>query len=47
MRVLQVSPHNDEALAFLGIVSHLQGDVDGAILKYHEVRCFQVVRQAS
>ncbi|EIN10021.1 TPR-like protein [Punctularia strigosozonata HHB-11173 SS5] len=36
MRVIQVSPHNDEALAFLGIVSHLQGDVDGAILKYHE-----------
>lgn len=26
------------ALGFLGLVHHLLGDVDSAIIKYHEVR---------
>jgi len=37
LRVLELDPRNAVALGFLGIVYHLLGDLDGAIVKYHEV----------
>lgn len=35
--VVKMDPRNQTALAFLGVTYHLLGDVDGAIVKYHEV----------
>lgn len=35
--VVKMDPRNQTALAFLGVTSHLLGDIDGAIVKYHEV----------
>lgn len=35
--VVKMDPRHQTALAFLGVTYHLLGDVDGAIVKYHEV----------
>lgn len=37
-KVLELDPYHPVALGFLGMVFHLLGDLDKAILKYHEVR---------
>ena len=39
--VVKMDPRNQTALAFLGVTYHLLGDIDGAIVKYHEV-CAEV-----
>lgn len=36
-RVLEIEPRHAQALAFLGMVHHLLGATDKAIVKYHEV----------
>ena len=36
--VVKMDPRNQTAVAFLGVTCHLLGDIDGAIVKYHEVR---------
>ncbi len=36
--VLDLDPQNSVALGFMGMVHHLTGDIDKAILTYHEVR---------
>jgi anaphase-promoting complex subunit 6 len=36
-QVLLLDPRNSVALALLGVVFHLMGDIDKAIVKYHEV----------
>ena len=36
-RVLKLDPRNTSALSFLGIVHHMLGEIDAAIVKYHEV----------
>jgi len=33
---LEIDPRNTNALGFLGMVYHLLGDVEAAIVKYHE-----------
>jgi len=38
LKVLELDPRNAIALGFLGIVYHLLGDLDKAIVKYHEVK---------
>lgn len=43
LKVLELDSRNAVALGFLGIVYHLLGDLDGAIVKYHEVR---IMRQS-
>lgn len=35
--MLELDPRNAVALGFLGIAYHLLGDLDNAIVKYHEV----------
>ncbi|KAI0078758.1 TPR-like protein [Panus rudis PR-1116 ss-1] len=35
-RVLRLDPRNTSALSMLGIVYHMMGDIDAAIIKYHE-----------
>jgi len=35
-KVLELDPYHPVALGFLGMVFHLLGDLDKAILKYHE-----------
>ena len=40
LKVLELDPRNAIALGFLGIVYHLLGDLDKAIVKYHEVKWF-------
>lgn len=35
--VLDLDPQNSVALGFMGMVYHLKGDIDKAILTYHEV----------
>ncbi|KAK2463455.1 hypothetical protein APHAL10511_004541 [Amanita phalloides] len=35
-KVLELDPHHPIALGFLGMVFHLLGDLDKAIIKYHE-----------
>ena len=37
-RVLELEPRHAVALGFLGMVQHLMGNLDAAIVKYHEVR---------
>ncbi|KAL0954768.1 hypothetical protein HGRIS_003718 [Hohenbuehelia grisea] len=37
-KVLELEPRNSMAIGFLGIVHQLMGNVDKAIVKYHEVR---------
>lgn len=37
LKVLELDPRNAVALGFLGIVCHLLGELDKAIVKYHEV----------
>lgn len=37
-KVLELNPRHAVALGFLGMVYHLKGDLDEAIVKYHEVR---------
>jgi len=37
-KVLELDPQNATAYGFLGIVYHLMGNLDKAIVKYHEVR---------
>lgn len=36
-KVLELDPRHAVALGFLGMVHHLKGDLDQAIVKYHEV----------
>lgn len=36
-KVLEMDPRHQVALGFMGIVYHLMGDLDKAIVKYHEV----------
>ena len=38
-KVLESDPRHAVALSFLAICYHLMGDLDSAILKYHEVGC--------
>ncbi|PCH42219.1 TPR-like protein [Wolfiporia cocos MD-104 SS10] len=35
-QVLEIDPRNQTALAFLGMTYHLMGNIDAAIVKYHE-----------
>ena len=35
--VVKLDPRNQTVLAFLGVTYHLLGDIDSAIVKYHEV----------
>lgn len=37
-KVLELNPRHAVALGFLGMVYHLKGELDEAIVKYHEVR---------
>lgn len=37
-KVLDLDPRHRMALGFMGMVYHLLGEVDKAIVKYHEVR---------
>ena len=37
LEVVKMDPRHQTALAFLGVTYHLLGDIDGAIVKYHEV----------
>lgn len=37
-KVLELDPRHSIALGFLGMIYHLMGDIDKAIIKYHEVR---------
>lgn len=37
-KVLELDPRHAVALGFLGMVYHLKGNLDQAIVKYHEVR---------
>ncbi len=37
-KVLELDPRHAVALGFLGMVYHLKGDLDQAIIRYHEVR---------
>jgi hypothetical protein len=39
-RVLEILPAHPTALAFLGLTCHLTGEMDKAILHYHEVNPF-------
>jgi hypothetical protein len=39
-RVLDLIPAHPTALAFLGLTCHITGELDEAILRYHEVRVF-------
>lgn len=36
-KVLELDSRHSMALGFLGLVHHLMGDIDKAIIKYHEV----------
>jgi tetratricopeptide (TPR) repeat protein len=36
-KVIGLDPRHSTALGFLGLVHHLMGDYDNAIVKYHEV----------
>ena len=36
-KALSLDPRNHTALAFMGMVYQLNGDLDKAIIKYHEV----------
>ena len=45
-RVLEIDYRNVEALSFMGVTLHLLGDVEAAIVKYHEVRHFRYPRPA-
>jgi len=36
--VLELDPRHSVALGFLGMVYHLMGELDKAIIQYHEVR---------
>ena len=36
-RVLEIDYRNVTALAFMGVTQHLLGNVEPAIVKYHEV----------
>jgi len=43
-KVLEIEARHPLAHGFLGITYHLMGDVDKAIVKYHEVREFLLIR---
>jgi len=38
-RVLEIEPQHPQGLGYLGMVYHHLGEIDEAIVKYHEVRC--------
>ena len=45
LKVLELDPRNAIVLGFLGIVYHLLGDLDKAIVKYHEVKPFNSMKE--
>lgn len=38
-RVLEIDYRNVNALSFMGVTHHLLGNIEAAIVKYHEVCC--------
>lgn len=42
-KVIEIDPRNQTALAFLGITYHLLGEIEAAIVKYHEVRPHRIL----